>query len=153
VNAIVSSFVSLKPGAGNARLERNRPVQLLISAAHQFLRLILGMATLQDVRAFVKRQGDLSLEELERKVAAEFKMSRDEAAQMMRGLQTEDPSLEPAQPTLLQASVVAGGLAGTTAMGNSENAPGVAALMVNEGDVVKDVTLEEDKNRKEGRDD
>jgi hypothetical protein len=110
------------------------------------------MATLQDVRAFVKRQGNLSLEELERKVAAEFSMSRDEAAQMMRGLQTEDPSLEPAQPTLLQASVVAGGLAGTTAMGNSENAPGVAALMVNEGDVVKDASLEEN-GRKENRDD
>jgi hypothetical protein len=111
------------------------------------------MATLQDVRAYVKRQGDLSLEEMQRKVASEFKMSRDEAAQMMRGLQTEDPSIDPAQPTLLQASVVAGGLAGTTAMSNSENAPGMAALMATEGDAVKDVTLEEDANRKEGRED
>jgi hypothetical protein len=118
------------------------------------------MATLQDVRTFVKRQGDLSLEELERKVASEFGMSRDEAAQMMRGLQTEDPTIEPAQPSLLQASVVAGGLAGTAAAGNTQNAPGIAALMVNEGDIVKNNSLEtenrdssEAQNRREGRDD
>ena len=110
------------------------------------------MATLQDVRAFVKSQGNLSLEELERKVASEFHMSRDEAAQMMRGLQTEDSSIEPAQPTLLQASVVAGGLAGSAALGNTQNAPGLAALMVNEGDAMKDASPEEE-GRKENRDD
>ncbi len=87
------------------------------------------MATLQDVRAFVKQQGDLTSEELEAKLASEFKMSRDEAGQMLRGLSSEDPSLETVQPTIVDAAVVAAGLSGSSLAGTTHSAAGTAALM------------------------
>lgn len=103
------------------------------------------MSTLQDVRAFVKQQGDLSAEQLEAKVAKEFEMSRDEAAQVMRGLSSEDPSLEPAAPSILGASVVAAGLS-TMQVGGTQNAAGVGALLVGAGDETRDANLETDND-------
>jgi hypothetical protein len=95
------------------------------------------MATLQDVRAFVRRQDNLTPEELERKVAKEFDLSRDEAAQMMRGLESEDPATGATQPTVLNTAVVAAGL-GTTQPGGTQNAAGVGALLVTEAETVRD---------------
>ena len=100
------------------------------------------MATLQDVRAFVKKQDSLSSDELEARVAKEFEMSRDEAAQLMRGLVSEDPSLEVGTPSLLGASLVAAGLNGTMQVGGTQNAAGVGALLVSEGDVEKEAANE-----------
>jgi hypothetical protein len=100
------------------------------------------MSTLQDVRAFVKRQGDLSSEQLEAKVAREFEMSRDEAAQLMRGLSSEDPSLETGGGSLVDATVVAAGLSGALQVGGTQNAAGVGALLVNEGDAMKEADLD-----------
>ena len=100
------------------------------------------MSTLQDVRAFVKQQGDLSADQLEARVAKEFAMTRDEAAQVMRGLSSEDPSLEVRAPSVVDASVVAAGLSGTMQVGGTQNAAGVGALLVSEGDVAKEAALE-----------
>ena len=100
------------------------------------------MSTLKDVRAFVKQQGDLSAEQLEAKVAKEFEMTRDEAAQVMRGLSSEDPSLEPAGASVLGASVIAAGLTGAMQVGGTQNAAGVGALLISEGDVTKEAALE-----------
>ena len=100
------------------------------------------MSTLQDVRAFVKQQGDLSAEQLEAKVAKEFEMSREEAVQALRGLSSEDPSLEVGTPSLLGATVVAAGLAGTMQVGGTQNAAGVGALLVGEGDAKRDASVE-----------
>jgi hypothetical protein len=99
------------------------------------------MATLQDVRNFVRAQGDLTTDELERKVASEFNMSRDEAAQMMRGLQTEDPALDTPQPSLLGAAVVGAGL-NQTQPGGTQNAAGIGALLVTESGAVRNSDLD-----------
>ena len=100
------------------------------------------MSTLKDVRAFVKQQGDLSGDQLESKVAKEFEMSRDEAAQVMRSLSSEDPSLETGRPSLVDASLIAAGLNGTMQVGGTQNAAGVGALLVGEGEAAKEAALE-----------
>ena len=102
------------------------------------------MSTLQDVRAFVKQQGDLNSEQLEARVAKEFEMTRDEAAQVMRGLSSEDPSLETSGGSLLQTTAVAAGLAGTMQVGGTQNAAGVGALLANEGDAMKEAASDND---------
>jgi hypothetical protein len=105
------------------------------------------MATLQDVRRFVRQQDNLTPEELEEKIASRFDMSRDEAAQMLRGLSTEDPSLEPDQPGLLNSTLVAAGLAGTTNPGGTQNAPGAAALLITEAEEPARETREDTPRR------
>lgn len=100
------------------------------------------MSTLQDVRAFVTQQGNLSAEQLEAKVAKEFEMSRDEAAQVMRGLSSEDPSLKTGGSALFETTAVAAGLAGTMQVGGTQNAAGVGALLANEGDAMKEADID-----------
>ena len=102
------------------------------------------MSTLQDVKAFARQQGNLNSEQLEAKIAKEFQMSRDEAAQVMRGLSSEDPSLEVGSPSLFATTAVAAGLSGTMQVGGTQNAAGVGALLVTEGDVSKEKDLEND---------
>ncbi len=102
------------------------------------------MSTLRDVKDFARQHGNLSSDELEAKIAKEFEMSRDEAAQVMRGLSSEDPSLEAGSGSLYGATVVAAGLSGTMQVGGTQNAAGVGALLVNEGDVSKEKDLEND---------
>jgi hypothetical protein len=97
------------------------------------------MANLQDVRQFVRKQDNLTTEELEAKVAHEFDMTRDEAAQMLRGLSSEDPMFEPASPSLLNTTAVAVGLTGTSP-GGTQNAAGAAALLVTEAEKSPDAT-------------
>lgn len=102
------------------------------------------MSTLKDVQAFARQHGNLSSDELEAKIAKEFEMSRDEAAQVMRGLNSEDPSLEAGSPSLFATTAVAAGLAGTMQVGGTQNAAGVGALLMTEGDVAKETDLEND---------
>lgn len=102
------------------------------------------MSTLKDVKAFARQQGDISSEQLEAKIAKEFEMSRDEAAQVMRGLSSEDPSLEAGSPSLFATTAVAAGLSGTMQVGGTQNAAGVGALLVTEGDVAKEKDFEND---------
>ncbi len=102
------------------------------------------MSTLKDVKAFAQQQGNLSSDELEAKIAKEFEMSRDEAVQVMRGLSSEDPSLEIGSPSLVATTAVAAGLAGTMQVGGTQNAAGVGALLTNEGDARKEADLEND---------
>lgn len=102
------------------------------------------MSTLKDVKAFARQQGNLSNEQLEARIAKEFEMSRDEAAQVMRGLTSEDPSLEASSPSLYETTVVAAGLSGTMQVGGTQNAAGVGALLVGEGDPVREKDLEND---------
>lgn len=102
------------------------------------------MSTLKDVKAFARQQGNLSNEQLEARIAKEFEMSRDEAAQVMRGLTSEDPSLEASNPSLYETTIVAAGLSGTMQVGGTQNAAGVGALLVGEGDPVREKDLEND---------
>ena len=71
-------------------------------------------------------------------------MSRDEAAQVMRGLSSEDPSLEASSPSLFETTAVAAGLSGTMQVGGTQNAAGVGALLVSESDVAKEKDFEND---------
>jgi hypothetical protein len=105
------------------------------------------MATLEDVRRFVRQQDNLTPEELEQRLASRFDMSRDEAARMLRGLSDEDPSLEPNQPGLLTGTLVAAGLAGTTSPGGTQNAPGAAALLITEAEEPARETREDTPRR------
>ncbi len=84
------------------------------------------MATLQDVKAFVKTLNNLDSQELESKVAAEFSMSHDEAKQMLRGIESEETDSSMVTPTFLPSAVVAVGLAGAGAMSQSA---GLMAVM------------------------
>lgn len=102
------------------------------------------MSTLKDVKAFARQQGNLSNEQLEARIAKEFEMSRDEAAQVMRGLTSEDPSLEASNPSLYETTIVAAGLSGTMQVGGTQNAAGVGTLLVGEGDPVREKDLEND---------
>ena len=102
------------------------------------------MSTLKDVKAFARQQGNLSGEQLEVRIAKEFEMSRDEAAQVMRGLSSEDSSLEVSGGSLQVATAVAAGLSGTMQVGGTQNAAGIGALLVNEGDAMKEADLEND---------
>ena len=102
------------------------------------------MSTLKDVKAFARQQGNLSNEQLEARIAKEFEMSRDEAAQVMRGLTSEDPSLEASNPSLYETTIVAAGLSGTMQVGGTQNAAGIGALLVGEGDPVREKDLEND---------
>ena len=102
------------------------------------------MSTLKDVKAFARQQGNLNNEQLEARIAKEFEMSRDEAAQVMRGLTSEDPSLEASSPSLYETTIVAAGLSGTMQVGGTQNAAGVGALLVGEGDPVREKDLEND---------
>jgi len=102
------------------------------------------MSTLKDVKAFARQQGNLSNEQLEARIAKEFEMSRDEAAQVMRGLTSEDPSLGASNPSLYETTVVAAGLSGTMQVGGTQNAAGIGALLVSEGDPVREKDLEND---------
>lgn len=102
------------------------------------------MSTLQDIKVFARQQENVSSEELEARIAKEFEMSRDEAAQVMRGLSSEDPSLEVSGGSLYGATIVAAGLSGTMQVGGTQNAAGVGALLVNEGDARKEANLEND---------
>ena len=102
------------------------------------------MSTLQDVKAFARQQGNISNEQLEAKIAKEFEMSRDEAAQVMRGLSSEDPSLEASSPSLFETTAVAAGLSGTMQVGGTQNAAGVGALLANEGDAMNEAASGDD---------
>ena len=101
------------------------------------------MSTLQDIKAFVQRQDASSQDELEARVAKEFEMSRDEAAQVMRNLESEDPSLDTRSPSLLEVrGAVAAGLAGTMQVGGTQNALGVGALLVGEDSAAQRTDLD-----------
>ena len=86
------------------------------------------MATLKDVKAFVKMQDNLDTQALEAKVAAEFSMSHDEAQQMLRGISSEDHDSSTTVPTFLPSAVVA---LGAGVGGVSQNV-GLAAVLNNE---------------------
>ncbi len=86
------------------------------------------MATLQDVKAFVKMQDNLDTQELEAKVAAEFSMSHEEAKQMLRGISSEETDSSAPTSAFLPAAVIAAGLAGASVGGMSQNAGLVAAI-------------------------